>query len=109
MNTTKIIEEITKERFKILISKYINSIKISSHAFDHLNESQRKIFKEEDLIKVVKKENPYSIGLQRNGRYAVFYRRKNGYFRIILQVKEARIEVVTFINTDNIPHMKRLK
>jgi mRNA-degrading endonuclease RelE of RelBE toxin-antitoxin system len=109
MNTTRIIEEVGKDRFREIILKYKNSIKIGSHAFDHLNEAQRKVFNEDSLCNTILREKPHSIGLQRNGRYAVFYRRKEGYLRIILEIKESRIDVVTFINTDNIPHMKRLR
>ncbi len=55
------------------------------------------------------KENPQGIGLQRNGRYAVFYKRKEGFTKIICEIKRNNFEIITFINTDNMPNLKRLK
>lgn len=109
MITTKIIEEVSKTKFKQIIDRYKSNISINHHALTHLSDAQRKIFNEEDLINPLLKENPVGVGLQRNGRYAVFYRRKFGYMRLILEVKETKIEIITFINTDNIPNLKRLK
>lgn len=109
MNTTKIVKDVNKEAFKSIISKYKGNIKASPHALFHLSDSQRNVFNEKDLVKFLLNEKPESIGLQRNGRYAVFYKRKNYYLRIILEVKPSQIEIVTFINTETIPIMKRLK
>lgn len=109
MNTTKIIESVSVERFKDILSKYESKIKVGLHAFDHLSDAQRKLFKEGDLIKILIRENPRGIGLQRNGRYAAFFRRKEGFLRIIFEVKKDRLEIITFINTDYMPNLKRLE
>ena len=109
MNTTKIIESISIQRFKDILSKYKSNIKVGPHAFDHLSDAQRKLFKDEDLIRILTRENPRGIGLQRNGRYAAFFRRKEGFLRIIFEVKKDRLEIITFINTDYIPNLKRLE
>ena len=109
MNTTKIIEVVSISRFKQIISEYKSKIKVSPHALDHLSEAQRKVFKEEDLITTLTRENPRGVGLQRNGRYASFFRRKKGYLRIIFELKTDKLEVITFINTDYIPNLKRLE
>ena len=109
MNTTKIIESVSVHRFKQIISKYKPKIKVSLHAFDHLSDAQRKVFKEGDLINSLTRENPRGIGLQRNGRYAVFFRRKEGFLRIICEVKKDRLEIITFINTEYMPNLKRLE
>ena len=77
MNTTKIIEEVSPEQFGEIISKYKGNISISPHALEHLSDSQRKIFNEKELILTLIRENPRGIGLQRNGRYACFFRRKH--------------------------------
>ena len=108
MNTTKIIKEISFEEFKDIVSKYKDKIEINPHALDHLSDAQRKVFKEQGLIDTILKENPRGVGLQRNGRYAVFYRRNWGFLRIILEIKEPKLEVITFINTEAIPNLKRL-
>ena len=108
MNTTKIIESVSIQRFKDILSKYKSKIKVGPHALDHLSDSQRKVFKEEDLINILLRETPRGIGLQRHGRYAVFFRRKEGFLRIIFEVKKDRLVIITFINTDYMPNLKLL-
>ena len=109
MNTTKIMESVSIHRFKQIIFKYKSNIKVGPHALDHLSDAQRKVFKEEDLINILSRENPRGIGLQRNGRYAAFFRRKEGYLRIIFELKSDRLEIITYLNTDTIPNLKRLE
>lgn len=109
MNTTKIIKEVSLEEFKEIISKYGSSVHINPHALDHLSDAQRKIFKEQELADTLFKESPRGVGLQRNGRYAAFYRRKWGFLRIILEIKEPKLEIITFINTGTMPNLKKLE
>ena len=109
MNTTKIIEVVSSHRFKQILSNYKNKIKVGPHAVDHLSDAQRKVFKEEELIGILTKEPPRGVGLQRNGRYAAFFRKKEGYIWIILELKEDRLEIITFINTDTMPNLSRLE
>ena len=109
MNTTKIIEEVSINRFKQIIFDYKTKIKVSLHAIDHLSDAQRKVFKEEELIDILTKETPKGVGLQRNGRYAAFFRKKSGYIRIIFELKEEHLEIITFINTDTMPNLSRLE
>lgn len=109
MNTTKIIKEVTLEEFKDIISKYKDNIILNPHALDHLSDAQRKLFKEQSLIDALLKENARGVGLQRNGRYAVFYRRNWGFLRIILEIKDPKLEITTFINTETMPNLKRLE
>lgn len=47
--------------------------------------------------------------MQRNGRYAAFYRRNWGFLRIILEIKDPKLEIITFINTETMPNLKRLE
>jgi hypothetical protein len=109
MNTTDIIENIEQERFREIITKDNSRITVSPHALDHLSASQRRIFKEEDLIQPVLTEKPEGVGLQRNGRYSAFYKRKWGYLKIIIHVTEQKIEIITFINVEKMPNLKRMK
>lgn len=106
MNTTKIVKKIDKEEFSRLIQKHKGSIIISPHSFDHLGIAQRKKFTEEDLLKPVKNKNPTFIGLQKNGRYIVFFKEKGGYLVIIIADKIQKLEIVTFMNKDNLPIIK---
>ena len=103
--STKIIKEVKFEDFKNTLSK--NNIFVSNHALDHLSQAQRNIFKKEDLIKILTKEKPIKIGLQKNNRIAVFYRRKDYYIKIIIAIKRNKTEIITFINTTHIPHIIR--
>jgi len=41
--------------------------------------------------------------LQKNGRYIAYFKEKEGYLAIILEQKPSRLEVVTFMNKENIP------
>ncbi len=109
MDTTKIIESVSIHRFKQIISGYKSKINVSPHALDHLSDAQRKVFKEEDLINILLRETPRGVGLQGNGRYAAFFRKKWGYLRIIFELKSDRLEIITFINTDYMPNLKRLE
>ena len=61
MNTTKIIEVIETDRYNEILSKYKERIKVGPHALDHLSDSQRKIFKEEDLIHALLRESPKGV------------------------------------------------
>lgn len=109
MNTTKIIRRIPSETFKNLIVKFDGKIYLSSHCFDHFSLAQRKLFTESELKHIVIKQNPEGIGLQRNGRYAVFYKRKEGYLRVICEVKRGKFEIITFLNTISIPNLSRIE
>ncbi len=109
MSTTKIIKEVDLEEFKEIILKYKNNIDVNPHALDHLSEAQRKLFKEEELISTLLRENPRGVGLQQNGRYAAFFKRNWGFLRIILEIKEPKLEIITFINTETMPNLKRLE
>lgn len=108
MNTTRVIESVDISQFQSLVSRHESSIRISPHALNHLSDSQRKVFKEEGLIDALVKEKPRGVGLQRNGRYSAFYRRKDSYLRIICELKRDRLEIITFITTESMPNMKRL-
>src|SRR3989344_4941300 len=103
LNTTRVVKRISSQEFKDLVKKYSSCIEISPHALDHLSNAQRKIFDEKYLVNPLLSENPIFIGLQKNGRYAVLYRRKDYFLKIILVEKLKSIEVVTFINTKKAP------
>jgi hypothetical protein len=109
MSTTKIIEEVSIHELNRILSRYTGKIVVGPHALDILSDAQRKVFKDEDLLKILVREKPKGVGLQKNGRYAVFYRRKEGFMRLILGVKENRLEIITFMNTDTMPNLERLK
>lgn len=102
--TTQPIEEIDKLRYKKIIAN--KDIVVSSHALDHLSERQRKVFKEEDLLKMLENEEPRKTYLQKNSRLAVFFRRADGYRKLIIEVEDDKITIVTFIDTIEIPRVR---
>ncbi len=91
MNTTKIVKEVDREAFKGVILSNKGNIKVSSHALFHVCDAQRDIYNEKGLVETLLNQTPVGVGLQRNCRYAVFYRRKKYYLRIIVEVKPSRI------------------
>lgn len=100
----KAVEEISKEGFKEAIRD--KPIRISHHALDHLSESQRKVFKVQELLYMVRKESPRKVFFQENGRYAPYYRRKDGYRKLIIQVGQSKATIVSFIDTVEIPKIR---
>lgn len=109
MKETLVVEKISREELQEILQKYEGRIKVSVHATDHLSNAQRKIFKDDKLIKPLVEETPAGAGRQNNQRISVFYRRGNGYLRIILAEKIQRLEIVTFTETDTMPNFGRLK
>ena len=108
METTRIINGVSADEFKDIINRYSKNIVVNHHALDHVSDCQRRIFNINELIRPLLHETPAGIGLQANGRYAVFYRRKYGFIRIILEIKEFKLEITTFLNTDCVPNIRRL-
>ncbi len=99
--STKPVEEIDIKKFKeVLINK---DLVVSIHAFDHLSRGQRKIFKEQDLIHILKKETPRKVYLQKNGKYASYHRKSEGYRKLILDITDKKIVIVTFIDVLELP------
>ncbi|MAG61150.1 hypothetical protein CL619_05155 [archaeon] len=101
INSTKPVKNITKTYYKSLIKG--KEIILSPHALDHLSSRQRKIFNKEDLIQMIKKDNPIRIYLQENNRYRVYYRRSDGFRNVILSIFNQRVTIVSFMNIRNIP------
>ena len=101
MAETRIIKEVSYTEFRELIDKH--KIKVSPHAYFRLNEMQRKVYKDDDLIEMLTEEKPAFIGIQNNKNYAAFFSKKQGYLRLMLKVTNENIEIVTFYVTAQIP------
>ena len=54
-------------------------------------------------MKPLRQEPPRKVYLQENGRYATFFRNKDGYRKIIVEVDATRVTVVSFMDTAEIP------
>jgi len=101
---SEIKKELTKSEFKQWIRD--KEIIIGSHALDHLSESQRKVFNAEDLLYMLEKETPRKVYMQENGRCRIYYRKKDGYREIILEVKEQIADIVTFLDPIELPKIR---
>ncbi len=102
--TTKPIKELSKEDFKELTKN--KEVGISVHALDHLNEPQRKVFKEVILTNTLTKEKPRKIYLQENKRYALYYRKKEGYLKLIIEIDDKRLTIVSFMIVTELPRIQ---
>lgn len=103
--TTRPVRAISNTAFKSMLADL--SLVISPHALDHLSLNQRKIFKENELIDMITKENSRKIYVQANDRYAAYYRKKDGFRKIIISFEKNRAVIVTFMDTDIIPRLIR--
>jgi hypothetical protein len=99
--STKPVTEISTEEFQYLIKG--KEVIISPHAIWHLSNHQRKVFNVDELINIVLRETPRKVYLQENGRYAVYYRKSDGYRKIIIEIRSDKTIVVTFVDTSEIP------
>ncbi|HLC66827.1 MAG TPA: hypothetical protein VJK52_04260 [Candidatus Nanoarchaeia archaeon] len=96
-----IVKEVSVRIFKQIV--LMHCVVVGSHALHRLNAAQRQIFHEGTLLKMLAQEIPKFVGLQRNGRYAAFFRKKQGFIKIITEIKEDKLEIVTFMKTGGIP------
>ncbi len=102
--STKPVKEISKEEFKTLLKG--KNVVVSPHAIWHLSNRQRKVFNIEELIGMVKRENPRKVYLQENERYTAYYRKSDGYRKLIIEIRDDKTIVVTFVDMSEIPKYK---
>lgn len=104
MQSTRIVKKIDHSDFKQIVEKYKNFVIVNQHAFFRIDEGQRKVYKEESLIDILENESPALIGIQENGCHSSFYKRKEGYLRIVFKINHPKnIEIITFYIVDNLP------
>ncbi|MBI2134017.1 hypothetical protein HYU11_05015 [Candidatus Woesearchaeota archaeon] len=102
--TTKPTKELTNEELKSLLDGLL--IEVSPHALDHLSEGQRKVFKEQELKDMLLKENARKTYLQENLRYSAYFRRPDGYRKLIIELNRNKAVIVTFADTDELPKIR---
>ncbi|MFC1774871.1 hypothetical protein ACFLZN_00980 [Nanoarchaeota archaeon] len=102
---THLSTKISKNKFKSIMDKYKNKIRLSPHAADKLSEGQRNIYKSESLMQILTQDTPTLVGRQNNGRYSAFYSRKDGYLRIIFSTNR-NLRIITFYITRKLPKIK---
>ena len=102
--STKPVKEIGGEDFKHLIKG--KRVVVSPHAIWHLSNRQRKVFNVEELIEMVEKETPRKVYLQENERYAAYFRKSVGYRKLIMEIRDDKTIVVTFVDLNEITKYK---
>jgi hypothetical protein len=80
---------------------------LGAHALDRLSDAQRQVYDRDELLTALRTEQPAYVGVQDNGRYAVFLQRKEYYLKVIIAPVRRRLEVVTFINVRALPSVQR--
>ncbi len=100
MGSTRLVQKVEASVFQDWISNH--EVRVGSHALFRLNEAQRNIFKEAELMLFLR-QKPVLVGLQQNGRYAAFFRKGDNYLRIIFERSYKRIEIGTFYITEHLP------
>lgn len=103
MASTRLVKEVNYFDFRGLIEQYEEQIKVNPHAYFRLSQMQRKVYKDEMLIDLLTGERPVFVGIQQNKNYAAFFSKKGGYLRLIFEVTNEGIEIITFYVTDHIP------
>lgn len=103
LGTNRPIEEIRPDRYQDLLRS--KEIRLSDHALDRLSERQRETFDVNILTSLCRKK-PSKAYLQKNGRYRCYYRQKQGYKKIIIDINNRRATIITFMNVDQLPRIK---
>jgi len=94
---TKIEKRVDIEEFIKFIQEYgEGQIECSEHTFFRLSEKQRKVYTCNELKKIITKESPFLVGIQYNKNYAVFYRYENKNLKIIINISDRKVKIVTF-------------
>ncbi len=102
--TTKPIEEISVKEFQYLIKG--KKIIVHPHALKHLSNGQRKVFNVGELVYMIERESPRKVYLQENERYAAYYRKSDGYRKLIIEISNDKTIVITFVDVNEIPKYK---
>lgn len=108
MGVEKIMRSVDISTFQSLVFARKNNIVLSPHAINVLSNSQRKLLDATQLISQLLHETPRGVGLQTNGNYSVYYRRKEGFIRMILSITHSKITIVTFTVPQTMPNLERI-
>ncbi len=108
MGTTEIVKKIDAVRFHNFLRKFSDNICFSSHVLDHLLLFQRDLNSIDKVMAMILREIPRGVGLQQNKRIALFFRRKEGFIRVIIFVHGQSIRIETFYWSASMPNLLRL-
>ncbi len=110
IDSQKITEPVKVEDFIEKIKDYgPNDVVCTGHPLFRLSEKQKETFNCGTINQYLFEEIPVLVGIQKNGRYSVFYKHtKQRYMKIIIIIKVDRIEIVTIyvIEKSQLPIIK---
>jgi len=89
---------------KIKISEFINILKdykredilCTPHIFFRFSEKQKEIFNCDTLKDIILEDSLFLVGIQYNERYALFYRYEDKILKVILNLENRKVKIVTF-------------
>jgi len=64
--------------------------------FFRLSEKQRQIYTCEELRRILTEEKPFLVGFQYKGNYAVFYKYESKNLKMIVDLQNRKVKIVTF-------------
>lgn len=97
----KIKTKIESDKFLERVREYEKEdIESTKHTFFRLNEKQREIFNEGKIKEILINEIPILAGIQYNNLWAVFYKYKKDFLRIIIDIQLNKIYIVSFYLID---------
>ena len=95
-NDTKIEKKVDVEKFIGLMGENKKTIECTTHTFFRLSEKQREILTFSELKRILIKEKPFLVGIQYNKNYAVFYKYQNKNLKMIINLNNRKVKIVTF-------------
>ncbi len=98
----KIQKKVEVEKFLSFIREYKKEqIECTIHTFFRLSEKQRKIYTCDELRTILTEKRPFLVGLQYSGNYAVFYKHQSKNLKIIVDLTNTKVKIVTFFFIEN--------
>jgi hypothetical protein len=96
LNETKIEKKVKVKDFVGFIKEYKEKdIECTDHTFFRFSDKQRKKFTCAELKRVLLHEEPFLVGVQYNKNYAVFYKYSNRNLKIIANLSNNKVKIVT--------------
>ena len=97
LESTKIIKKVDIKKLFETIKKFPKeNIECTQHTFFRLSEKQRKIFTCRELRAIILNKKPFLAGIQHNGNHALFYKHQNKNLKIVVNINDRKIKIVTF-------------
>lgn len=97
LESTKIIKKVSIEKLFETIKKFSKeNIECTQHTFFRLSEKQRKIFTCNELRETLLNNKPFLGGIQHNGNHALFYKYQNKNLKLVVNINNRKVKIVTF-------------